>query len=165
MVKYAEQTFSYIKSSAHYINEISVYQTAINTYEIICPHTYHALQADEKVIQMNFIGRMQLETNLKTKRDLKGSLFKVTAYKVLLQDTPSESTIENINNTKKDNFSFTDIQYFVHTWFSHIDAGDADSLMELTSSTTLNIDILGTKPPCTRSAGVLIRTESPFFLL
>lgn len=145
LVTYAEQSFSAIKSSAHYINEISVYKTGENQYEIICPHTYHALTADDKMMQMDFIGRMKIATNLKTKKDPSGKLFKVTAYKVALQNTPGASEIENITDTKKEDFSFTDVQSFTHKWFSLIDAGDADSLMTLTSDNPLNIDILGNK--------------------
>ncbi|TXE13828.1 hypothetical protein FUA26_01740 [Seonamhaeicola algicola] len=143
LVKYAEQTFSYVKESTHIINEISVYKIDENNYEIICPHTYHALQADGNIVQMNFIGRMRLATNLKTKLDPSGNLKKVVAYKVVLQGTPTASTTENINSTKKGNFSFTDAKAFVHNWFANIDAGDADGLMELTSSSTLKINILG----------------------
>lgn len=145
LVAYAEKTFSYIKTSAHYINEISVYKTDENKYEIICPHTYHALRADGGLVQMNFIGRMKLETNLKTKKDPNGELFKVTAYKVALQGAPSESNMDNIDKTKKGDFSFTDAKSFVHEWFALIDAGDADALMNLTSNKPLNIDILGNK--------------------
>ncbi len=145
LVTYAEQSFSAIKSSAHYINEISVYKTGESQFEIICPHTYHALTADDKMMQMDFVGRMKIETNLKTKKDPSGTLFKVTAYKVVLQNTPEASKIENITDTKKGDFSFTDAQSFTHKWFGLIDAGDADSLMKLTSHNPLNIDILGNK--------------------
>ena len=145
LITYAEQTFSYIKESTHYINEIAVYKTGDNLYEIICPHTYHALQADGNIVQMDFIGRMKLNTNLKTKLDPTGQLFKVTAYKVALQGTPAASTIENIKKSKVGDFSFTDAKAFVHEWFGFIDAGDADALMYLTSAKTLNIDILGNK--------------------
>lgn len=145
LVKYAEQTFSYIKESTHVISEISVYKTGDSQYEVICPHTYHALQADGNIVQMDFIGRMRLDTNLKTKKDPEGKLFKVTAYKVALQGTPKPSTEENIKSTKKGNFSFTDAQAFVHKWFALIDAGDADGLMKLTSNQPLSINILGNK--------------------
>lgn len=84
LITYAEQTFSSIKSNAHYINEISVYKIGENEYEVICPHTYHALTADNNVMKMNFIGRMIIVTNLKTKKDPSGQLFKVKAYKVVL---------------------------------------------------------------------------------
>ncbi len=145
LIKYAEQTFSYIKESTHIINEISVYKTGENQFEIICPHTYHALQADGNIVQMDFIGRMKLNTNLKTKKDPNGNLFKVTAYKVVLQGTPETSTIENIKSTKNGELSFVDAKAFVHEWFGLIDAGDADALMNLTSNSQLNIDILGNK--------------------
>ncbi len=143
LVKYAEETFSYIKESTHMINEISVYKIDENNYEIICPHTYHALQANGNIVQMNFIGRMRLATNLKTKLDPSGDLKKVVAYKVALQGTPKMSTKENIRSTKKGDFSFTDAKAFVHNWFANIDAGDADELMRLTSDHALNVNILG----------------------
>ncbi len=145
LITYAEQSFSAIKSSAHYINEISVYKIGENQYEIVCPHTYHALTADDNMMQMDFIGRMKVVTNLKTKKDPSGTLLKVTAYKVVLQNVPGESKIENITNTKNGNISFTDVQSFTHKWFAFIDAGDAESLMNLTSNKTLDIDILGNK--------------------
>ncbi|WP_075343038.1 hypothetical protein [Tenacibaculum agarivorans] len=145
LVKYAEQTFSYIKESTHIINEISVYKIDENNFEVICPHTYHALQADGNIIQMNFIGRMRLTTNLKTKKDPSGNLIKVVAYKVVLQDAPKPSSIENIKETKQEKFSYTDAKAFVHNWFALIDAGDAINLMELTSNEPLNVNILGNK--------------------
>ncbi|WP_257291060.1 hypothetical protein [Cellulophaga baltica] len=145
LVKYADQSFAAIKSSAHYINEISIYKIGENQFEIICPHTYHALTADDKMMQMDFVGRMKIDINLKTKKDPSGKLFKVTAYKVALQNTPGASKIENITDTKTDDFSFTDVKSFTHKWFGLIDAGDADSLMTLTSNNALNIDILGNK--------------------
>lgn len=145
LVDYAEKTFSAVKTSTHYINEISVYKTGENQYEVICPHTYHALQADGNIVQMDFIGRMRLQTNLKTKIDPSGEIMKVTAYKVVLQSTPKASTMDNINAARKGDFSFTDAKAFVHTWFAHIDAGNAAELMNLTSNEPLNIDILGNK--------------------
>ncbi len=143
LVKYAEVTFSYIEESTHYINEIFVYKIDENMYEIICPHTYHALQADGNIITMDFIGRMRLQKDLKTKNDPSGELLKVIAYKVVLQNTPNESSLENIKKTKQGNFSYTDVKSFVHQWFAFIDGGQADNLMEITSNESLNINILG----------------------
>ncbi len=101
LVKYAEETFSMIKESTHIINEISVYQVAEKKYEVICPHTYHALQADGNIVQMDFIGRMHLELDLKTKNDPEGRLIKVVAYKVALQSQPVESDMEQIKSKRR----------------------------------------------------------------
>jgi len=145
LINYAEQTFSFIKSSAHYINEIFVYQTEENKYEVICPHTYHALQATGEYVSMDFIGRMKIETNLETKHDSSGKLPKVIAYKVALQGQPTSSNQDAIDNINIGDFSFTDVKAFVHNWFANIDKGDADQLMSMTSNGSLDINIMGNK--------------------
>lgn len=143
LINYAEQTFSFIKSSAHYINEISVYQIGENKYEIICPHTYHALQTTGEYVSMDFIGRMKIETNLKTKNDSSGNLPKILAYKVALQGKPGGSNQAAIDEINIGDFSFTDAKAFVHNWFVNIDKGDADKLMDMTSNGNLDINIMG----------------------
>jgi len=143
LVKYAEQTFEYIKSSAHYINEIFVYEIGDNKYEVICPHSYHALQATGEYINMNFIGRMRLDTSMKTRLDPDGKNIKVSAYKVALQGAPGSSNQEFLDAITLGDFSATDAKAFVHNWFALIDGGDADSLMDMTSDKEIDVNIMG----------------------
>lgn len=143
LVKYAEQTFDNIKSSAHYLDEIFVYQVAENKYEVICPHSYHALQPNGEYVNMNFIGRMKIDTSMKTVLDPEGANIKIFAYKVVLQGNPNLSSKEFLDDVRMGDVLTTDAKEFVHNWFSLIDSGDANSLMNMTSDLDLNINIMG----------------------
>ncbi len=143
LVKYATKTFDFIKSSAHYIDEIFVFEIGENKYEVICPHSYHALQQSGEYINMDFIGRMRLDTALKTALDPEAKNIKVTAYKVALQGQVKPSSQDKIDAINLSTHSETDAKAFVHNWFAHIDVGNAETLMTMTSDSELNINILG----------------------
>jgi len=143
LIAYSDAAFAATKQSAHFLDEISVYQIDDSTYELITPHAYHILGADEEYRNLDFYARMKVGLGMKTEADPSGDIPKVLAYKVLLQGAPKASNQENLDVLNNGDFSITDAKAFVHNWFTYIDAGDADTLMEITSSGELGINILG----------------------
>lgn len=146
MQRQFEATWAATKQSAHDMGEVMIHPTGQpNVYKTINPHTYYIERMDGSTASLNIIGRMHIQLPLKTQRDPEGELPKLVSYRVIIEGPIEAEVTESIDKLKYANLSASDAKAFVYKWFSHADAKDSESMLNMTAEGTLDIDLLGTK--------------------
>jgi len=141
-----EASWATTDQSAHDMGEVMVHNTSEpDVYETINPHTYYLKRVDGETATLNIIGRMRVQLPLKTERDPEGDLPKLISYRVLIEGAVEADIESHINDLKHAGLSASDAKAFVHTWFSHADAKDVNAMLNMTSESELDVNLLGTE--------------------
>jgi hypothetical protein len=144
LLTYARGTFRAISRSAHCLRDVSVFPMGQpGTYELLCPHEYHAKLENGDYVTMQLVGRMHVRLGEANAHDPMGQLPKIHGYKVLMLQPPLPGSAERIDSERHGSFLVNEAKAFVHEWFRLIDAGDADALMSMVGDGPLSINILG----------------------